>query len=228
MLEKYRVLIEPLLKIIGSFLKKYRVPIELFLASLLVVVSIFSCSQADKSVKVSNNALELTRAHNFVMTRPIVYFKIIHVPIDKEISFNMVNAGTGGALIHNFELYVDGNPILPFPSDPRKAIDALGLSGINFTESDVAKSLVLTPGQVLKIIDLPVSEYSDEAYERFKKEISRLSVISCYCSMYEETCFFSRDGYPVQNQKSCMVNGVDDSFSWKRGELKRKKDTDPR
>lgn len=212
---------------IVTYAEKNRVLIELVLALLLVIVGVFSCSQADKAVKVSNNALELTKTHNFVMTRPVVYFQVIHVPKDKQISFNMTNAGTGAALIHNFELYVDGKPILPFPSDPRKAIDALGLGSINFTERDVAKSLVLMPGQVWNIFDLPESEYSDGAYERYRKEVSRLSVISCYCSMYEEACFFSRDGYIVQNQKSCMVNGVDDSFSWKRGEVKRKKDPTP-
>ncbi len=201
-------------------MKKY---LEIIIAFGALIVSVVSCnysnSKSNEALKVATEANKLSSRHNYITLEPAIYFSTATVPAERDISFSLHNAGTGPAVIYNFEMYYKGKPLTPFPTDPQSFLKRVELSGYNFTIINVSSGMIVNSGQSIKVIELAKQVYADEIYEKFRSIVGDIGVVACYCSMYEELCYYTRDGFLDKTSDSCLEQGVDKSTAGMRGRL---------
>lgn len=162
-------------------------------------------------------AYDISRTHNIVSTRPILLVVISTSLADKEVNFEVKNVGLGPAVITNFELYLDGEPFMPFPSPALAMLEALNIQNAGFLYQDIRPPLIIPPGQSVAMLSMQKDAFDPSVAQVFRKGSERTAVIACYCAVYEEQCYFSNLG-GIKYENSCSLRSQFNPLKGKIGE----------
>ena len=170
---------------------RVRTPMHWLIRRREQITALSSLAIAVCALYVAWETANISQTHNAVSTRPILLFGIVNLPMEKEIYFEVKNAGLGPAIITNFELYKDGEPLMPFPSHALSMLTALDIRHEGFVYQNIRPPLTIGPGQNVLMLSLPKEIYDPLVAQAFRSGSGRITAIACYCGLYEDQCYFS-------------------------------------
>ena len=192
--------------------------LDIVLSSVAVVislVSIFVAYHTSHSMErlVQANSwpfLQLGHGNAFGETA------VIGEPSSAQIYFTVTNAGTGPAVIHNFEFRLDGQV---FPADGGtidkflKACCVELLTGdakAGGNESTPIADTVLAPGSNETVLRWPLRPENDKlwhALDRVRQQ-NRIAMSACYCSVFDECWVADTSTFPPRKVTSCETEAT--------------------
>jgi hypothetical protein len=102
-----------------------------------------------------------------------------------DISLSLTNNGVGPAILGPIEVRYRGKPV----ASPTALLDACctegAATGLSFSTSP-STGVAIRPGESLRFIGLPRTPANEATWQRFQRERWRLSIRSCYCSIFND------------------------------------------
>ncbi|WP_137753930.1 hypothetical protein [Sphingopyxis sp. L1A2A] len=122
-----------------------------------------------------------------------------------DISLSLTNNGVGPAILGPIEIRYRGKPV----ANPIALLDACCSGGeataLSFATSP-STGVALRPGESLRFLGLPRTPANEATWQAFNKERWKMSVRSCYCSIFND-CWITEgmQGLPRQ-VKTCPAD----------------------
>jgi hypothetical protein len=102
-----------------------------------------------------------------------------------DISLSLTNNGVGPAILGPIEIRYRGKPV----ASPAALLEACctdsAATGLSFATSP-STGVAIRPGESLRFIGLPRTPANEATWQRFQRERWRLSIRSCYCSIFND------------------------------------------
>lgn len=102
-----------------------------------------------------------------------------------DISLSLTNNGVGPAILGPIEIRYRGKPV----ASPTELLEACctdrSATGLSFATSP-STGVAIRPGESLRFIGLPRTPANEATWQRFQHERWRLSIRSCYCSIFND------------------------------------------
>lgn len=124
--------------------------------------------------------------------RPVIYVSV-------------TNTGVGPARVRSVEMTIDGRPVRGL-TDLLAACCGGGAAGHYFFSGDVRGRLV-PPGKSIQLFAWPRPE-SDDAWSKLEKSRDRITLKTCYCSVFDECYVADSSRREPDRVDSCPTVGM--------------------